>query len=290
MFGRNTWSGQPWQLRRSGGYGPHARSWEKVAPSPYGSQRKAVESLKMAAKTKRLLPSNMFMCSSIDEWLNPEADNYQGLCVSRPMDPLRWQPVADELSMQMPDSMEDRIHTETIDLTASEDLLQQRFEDAATQIAMCLPEELAEIVHKDAKALAETTKKLVPQAQELVMKLELFGPRVCGRWHTDHYVCRSIATYNLRATEYTADSNVNMYELNNCGNNDHIIRDKSQIRSINVGDILLIKGLNFPGKARSLVHKSPQVSYADGKVQGRIVLKVDVMHLGGGYVQNYGRV
>jgi len=138
-----------------------------------------------------------------------------------------------------------------------------------------------------AQALAIATHKMVPQACQLMMKLELFGMNTCARWHQDHYVCRSIVSYNCSALDYTADSNVNFWELYNCGNNDCVIHDKSHIRSANVGDIVMIKGSKFPGKAKGLIHKSPEVRYHRmGVVQSRIVLKVDVEDPAGGEINS----
>jgi hypothetical protein len=77
-----------------------------------------------------------------------------------------------------------------------------------------------------------------------------------------------------------ADSNVDFWELENCGNNDCIIRDKSQVYHANVGDFVMIKGSRFPGNAKGLVHKSPEVKYhANGEVQARLVLKVDIQDI-----------
>jgi hypothetical protein len=47
-------------------------------------------------------------------------------------------------------------------------------------------------------------------------------------------------------------------------------------RCVAVGDVLLIKGTQFPDVRNALVHKSPEKRYdADGNVISRLVLKVD---------------
>jgi hypothetical protein len=228
----------------------------------------------------------MFTCTSLDLWHSPEADNYQGLRVARSIDPLYWQSLADQLSKNPPP--EDCLHEQRISLDAPEALIQQKFQNSAIAISHCLAPELAELVHQDAQALAVATHKMVPQARELIMKLELFGESVCSRWHQDRYVCRSLVAYNCSGTDYTANSNVDFAELYHCGNNDHIIRNKSFIQNANVGDMVMIKGTKFPGKAKGLIHKSPEVRYYDtGAVQSRIVLKVDIEDLAGGKVENW---
>lgn len=77
-------------------------------------------------------------------------------------------------------------------------------------------------------------------------------------------------------TEFTADSNVDFWEMEHCGNNDCIIRDKSQTEKVEVGDITFMKGSAYKG-ANPLVHKSPEPRYLpDGTVLNRLILKVDV--------------
>lgn len=220
---------------------------------------------------------NMLTCTSLDEWHSHEAGDYQGLQVSRSIDPWRWQPVADRFYQQLKNSKEKTINKRTVSLGAPEEVLQEKIVDAAHAVSHGLPVALAQIVCKDAQGMAAALHKMVPDAQSIIMKLELFAEDVCSRWHVDKYVCRSLVSYNCSGTQYTADSNVDFFELYYCGNNDCIIRDKSQIRSANVGDIVAIKGTKFPGKANCIVHKSPEVSYYDsGDVKARLLLKVDI--------------
>jgi len=109
------------------------------------------------------------------------------------------------------------------------------------------------------------------------MKLELVGANCCTRWHQDQLVSRAIVSYNCRGTEYVHHDGVDFWELKHCGNNDCIIRDRSQVSSVDVGDMLLMKGALFPGDANGLVHRSPDRRYhADGSVKTRLCLKIDV--------------
>ena len=115
-------------------------------------------------------------------------------------------------------------------------------------------------------------------ARKLEVKLEIFGDNLCSRWHRDRFVGRAIVSYTGSiGTEYTRDSNVDFDELENCGNADCLIYDKKEIESIEVGDMLFIKGTEFPRGAKGLVHKSPDIVYhPDGRIVNRLVLKVDV--------------
>lgn len=294
--------------------GPYFRHEAETKPQQFGAATPTptrsqfampmVEQGTVMAKSQGMQDSTddptMFMCSSLQEWHGPEADNYQGLRVARRIDPLQWQFVADQLTPTVDFRENDGLHKEYINLdTLSGQALQDKIQQAAQAVSHGhgLPPALENLVCQDAQELAVITSKLVPKAKQLILKLELFGPSACVRWHRDRYVCRSIVSYNCSATEYTANSNVDFYEMDNCGNNDHIIRDKCHIRSIDVGDILMIKGMYYPGKARGLVHKSPPIRYYNGQdfapleirnknVQSRIVLKVDVQDLQGGEVEN----
>eukprot|EP00441_Pelagodinium_beii_P047628 CAMPEP_0197623668 /NCGR_PEP_ID=MMETSP1338-20131121/3633_1 /TAXON_ID=43686 ORGANISM="Pelagodinium beii, Strain RCC1491" /NCGR_SAMPLE_ID=MMETSP1338 /ASSEMBLY_ACC=CAM_ASM_000754 /LENGTH=313 /DNA_ID=CAMNT_0043193723 /DNA_START=86 /DNA_END=1027 /DNA_ORIENTATION=+ len=225
--------------------------------------------------------SAMLICSSLDQWHNPEAEYHPGFLVPRSIDPLRWQLAADQLFKADGNRPNDIIHQEVVDLQKSdgEGLLRQKCQDAANALVHDLEPALREFVSKDAQALADITCKLVPQAKQLIIKLELLGSNACIRWHQDQYVCRSIVSYNCSATQYTADSNVNFHWLHNGAKNDDIIRDRSRIRAANVGDMMFMKGTLFPGKARGLVHKSPEIKYFNGHVQARLILKVDVQDL-----------
>lgn len=226
-------------------------------------------------------PGNMFFCNSLSEWCSQEAGQHQGLCMKRGIDPHQWQPIADQLSKQMTRETEDTLHKETIDLNASEDALRQRFQEVGHAVSQCLRQDpaLANLVCQDAQAICDATYKLVPQAKQLIVKLELFGETVCGRWHQDNCVCRSIVSYNCTATVYTPDSNVDFYEMEHCGNNDCIIRDKSRILSADVGDVIFMKGLTYPASVNGLCHKSPPIEYFNGDIVTRLVLKVDVRDL-----------
>lgn len=233
------------------------------------------------------MPGTMFTCISLDQWISGEAGDYQGLRIARSIDPHRWQYVADELLRTRQSIKDDNLYKQTIRLDGPEASLQDEFQKAALGISHGLPDELAKLVSEDAQALAGVMYKMLPKAQGILIKLQLFGDNVCLRWHEDQYVCRSIVSYNCSATQYTAHSNVNFDELYYCGNNECIIRDKSQICSAYVGDIVMMKGTKFPGKAKGLVHKSPEVCYHDnGEVKGRIILKVDVQDMAASEVNN----
>eukprot|EP00440_Ansanella_granifera_P047653 gb/GFBE01051616.1/.p1 GENE.gb/GFBE01051616.1/~~gb/GFBE01051616.1/.p1 ORF type:complete len:149 (+),score=32.74 gb/GFBE01051616.1/:1-447(+) len=141
-----------------------------------------------------------------------------------------------------------------------------------------LPTELTALIRDDASAISEILLQLLPSTARLQLRLEAFGKYGCTKWHQDNYVARAFVTYNGPGTDYADDSNVDFWELQNCGNAEHVLKDPSKIKSVAAGDILLIKGLTFPRGPAGLVHKSPQVRhYPDGRIMHRLCLKVDVL-------------
>jgi hypothetical protein len=129
--------------------------------------------------------------------------------------------------------------------------------------------------------MGETGAQMCPFGRSIDIKLEISGENTCSRWHQDRYVARAIVSYTgIVGTEYTNDPNVDFWELENCGKNECVIRDKRQVFGVDVGDFLLIKGTLYPTGASGLVHKAPEKRYhPDGRVIQRLCLKVDVPEL-----------
>jgi len=140
------------------------------------------------------------------------------------------------------------------------------------------PADLATQIEQDAVEIGITVGELLPKYPNLRVAVEIQGKNTCSRWHQDHYVGRAIVSYTgVIGTEYTSKENVDLWEFHNCGNNDHIIRDVKQIKHVNVGDVLFIKGKDFPLGVKALIHKAPEIRrHPDGGIMNRLVLKIDV--------------
>jgi len=140
-----------------------------------------------------------------------------------------------------------------------------------------LPKKMGNILQEDFRRIGMVLAKLVPSAK-MVLRLDLMGENGCKRWHQDQYTGRAVVSYNCCATEFVDHKHVNFWEMKNCGNNDHIIRDISQICTADVGDILFMKGTTFPSVQSGLVHRSPDPRLdVNGKVMNRLLLKVDLL-------------
>jgi len=131
---------------------------------------------------------------------------------------------------------------------------------------------------RDASEIAEVMAELLPASKVMTVKLEGIGNYGrCGRWHSDAYTARAIVSYNGTGTMYVPNDFVDMEELERGGpspTNEHVVKDHSKVRSVGVGDVLLIKGDKFPHPVRSLVHKAPE--NPPGRILERLLLKLDV--------------
>lgn len=220
----------------------------------------------------------LLVCDRLEDWLRPEGGQHQGLLLRRPP---TWGDIQEEVEAAVARGVFGRgdqgikakvrraPHGDFEDIGAVA-------EDLVSRVGG-LPDDIAAVIAADAREIGATLAQLCPWCERIDVKLEILGETCCTRWHRDRYKGRAIVSYNSMATEYTPMSNVNEWELENCGNNDHIIRDKSQICSAGVGDALFIKGSLFPSQVNGLVHKSPEKQYfASGKIINRLVLKLDI--------------
>ena len=225
-------------------------------------------------------PPALFVTDSLKDWLRPESREHKGLLVSRTMD-CAW----DEREMDGLGGLSiggARLRTSVENCHCCSDDLPARLHDSISKLlteAGSLPESLREQIRSDACSIGSTVGAMCPTARELELVLEVFGENTCARWHIDQFMGRAIVTYTgVEGTMYSGDSNVNLWQLQNGGKNDRIIHDVAEVESVNLGDILFIKGSQFPHGEAGLVHKSPTKRYhEDGRVVNRLLLKIDVV-------------
>jgi hypothetical protein len=220
--------------------------------------------------------SPLFVADSLDAWNQPESSQYNGFLLTRPELCTQWDIQADIDECANAGRFGDRLAKE-VTYEDPQELLQS-LQSASDEIAAkaSLPKGISQQIQDDICAIGSIVGQICPNQKRLQVRLEIMGEGICSRWHRDRYVGRAIVTYNSHATQYTADKNVDFWELENCGNNKCIIRDTGEIQNVGVGDVLFIKGSQFPNST-GLVHKSPEIKYhEDGRIINRLVLKVDV--------------
>lgn len=230
------------------------------------NELETVETRAKPPSSKKARP--IFVASSLDDWLQPEAMSYQGLLFPRsPHWPCYQKEIDSTLGLL---GTERKIYRRD----GSELDFQQVAEDLLRDIN--LPQELRDLVTSDAGRLGSIVASLCPWSKMFMVKVQHLGENSCTKWHRDHICGRGFITYNLRGTQYVAEEHANLWELERCGHNDCVIEDQSKIQEVGVGDIFFMKGLGFPCGEKGLIHKSPPVQYSGGMALNRLVLKVDV--------------
>jgi hypothetical protein len=223
--------------------------------------------------------SPVLVSDSLDAWTQSESLQHHGMLVTRPELCTMWdiQADVDDFAVAEKFGSNGAKLYEDVKNGDPKELLQNLQHASNVILAKAsLPKGISEQIHDDICAVGSVVGQMCSNAGQLQIKLQVMGANVCSRWHRDYYVGRAIVTYNSHATHYTADSNVDMWEMENCGKNECVIRDPTQVHSAGVGDILFMKGAAFP-QSTGLVHKSPEVRHhEDGRVINRLILKVDV--------------
>lgn len=224
------------------------------------------------------------ICKDLNDWLLPESCAYNAMLIQRPLDPAEFQRHVDIVaaSYKFGDDQSLQEHIQFPEGVTKECLSRELPEKAGRLAALAveygLPEDLGRRIQEDLQQIGMVVAQLAPASKKMSLKLDIMGENSCSKWHRDYYVGRAIVTYNSVGTEFVADDNCNMEHMGHgC---DDLLRDKSQIFAADVGDILFMKGKNFPSTPNGLVHRSPPIRWHAGTspklVMNRLLVKVDV--------------
>ena len=221
----------------------------------------------------------VYRSERLEGWLDPDSHSYKGLVTRRPFDG-KWDKYGEDIDAVLA-RFDHRLETSTfVPTNADQVQLSQDLTNAINGILQTvqLPEPLSAQICKDACQLGCTVASLCPASRGVTVKLEIFGENSCSRWHMDNFVGRGIISYTGEVgTVFTRDSNVNFWELQHCGCNEHIIHDMQLVEHVSVGDFFFMKGSKFSHSMSGLIHKSPEKRYhKNGRIVNRLVLKVDV--------------
>ena len=204
-------------------------------------------------------PSPVLFATALASWLQPESSQHKGLILKRKPWWKDIQEVVDRAVSRGDVSEEDEIKVQLCKSGEGPRDLGQVAEMLLRKVRMVLPEDLQQAIRQDVIEVGEAVARLCPWNDKFDFKIEVIGESNCSRWHRDNYCARAIVTYNATGTLYTPDENVNFWELENCGVNEHILKDPTCVKSVGVGDVFFIKGTKFPCGSKGLVHKSPEV-------------------------------
>lgn len=219
----------------------------------------------------------VLLCSSPGDWHTRESlanATCKGFRVRRPVCPDRFQHLVDSQVARDAESLEKldvAVEVSQSQLQAGSANLKMTFEHAASQLlgkatSFGLTPDLAAMIREDVPSVGMGLAALVPGAKGVVVKLEMMASFLsCPQWHQDHFVARAIVTYNSCGTQYKD----NMDECHD-----------AHIYSVDVGDILLIKGREYNKSCpdSALWHRSPPARYQPcGREKYRLCLKLDVI-------------
>jgi len=252
---------------------PHAFS---AAATP---MKKDCTSLK-----KPITKGPAFVVKNLDDWLQPNADEYQALLIQRPQNRSELQWYIDDIEKRQSWGREMAIQ-ETVHLcqnpdeeTFTADLHAQAEKLMAFAVKKGLPKDSASKIEEDFRQIGSTLYKMCPSANHMYLKLDIMGMNGCSRWHRDQYMGRAVVSYNSCGTQMVKEEDVDHEAFTTLTfKKEGIVPDASKIVSVNVGDILFMKGAKYPTSPNGLIHRSPPTRFhKNGDVVSRLLLKVDV--------------
>ena len=124
----------------------------------------------------------------------------------------------------------------------------------------------------DIKELLEHFKQ-ISKINSFRLTLATVDKNMCRRFHTDMNDLRMLCTYSGPGTLWLTEQNTDRMALNNIGNNESIVINKNDIKQVNTGSVVILKGALYPGgNAKAAVHRSPNIEESKQK---RLFLRID---------------
>lgn len=137
----------------------------------------------------------------------------------------------------------------------------------------------SELNSNDFSLILNDIKGLLLQFEELSgaksfrLLLSTVNTNMCSRFHTDMNDLRLLCTYSGPGTVWLSENNINRDALETYGDNETIVKDKSQINYAKTGAVVLLKGAVYPLKGtKAIVHRSPTIQETG---ISRLLLRID---------------
>lgn len=137
----------------------------------------------------------------------------------------------------------------------------------------------SELNSNDFSLILNDIKGLLLQFEELSgaksfrLLLSTVNTNMCSRFHTDMNDLRLLCTYSGPGTVWLSENNINRDALETYGDNETIVKDKSQINYAKTGAVVLLKGAVYPLKGtKAIVHRSPTIEETG---MSRLLLRID---------------
>jgi hypothetical protein len=105
----------------------------------------------------------------------------------------------------------------------------------------------------------------------VALRIEVLEHAMCPRLHIDHVGLRLLTTWIGPATEWLREADADRSRLGT----DAAMPDPSLLRRAEAGDILLLKGENWPGNAgHGVIHRSPALTPSQPR---RVIAVLDAL-------------
>lgn len=115
--------------------------------------------------------------------------------------------------------------------------------------------------------------KQISKINSFRLTLATVDTNMCRRFHTDMNDLRMLCTYSGPGTLWLTEKNTDRMALNNIGNNEAIVINKNDIKQVNTGSVVILKGALYPGgNTKAAVHRSPNI---EENKQKRLFLRID---------------
>ncbi|PYF80931.1 uncharacterized protein DUF1826 [Marinomonas alcarazii] len=141
---------------------------------------------------------------------------------------------------------------------------QGSLEYLSSMLGKLLPEAQGKALFVEDVALLVDMFACLFDLEEVGLRLNVLSNAMCPRFHVDKIPCRLVSTYAGSGSEWLHEAHVVRDRLGRGGRvNDHNsgLNEKGRINQLNVGDVALMKGDEWPTSlGRGVVHRSPSAS------------------------------
>lgn len=125
-------------------------------------------------------------------------------------------------------------------------------------------------VYEDIRLLSELLADLT-DCPRVGVRIEVLDRAMCPHWHVDRVGLRLLSTWIGPATEWLSEADADRDQLGT----DAVMPHPSALRCALPGDILVLKGENWPGNAgHGVIHRSPALTPAQPL---RIIAALDAL-------------
>ena len=127
------------------------------------------------------------------------------------------------------------------------------------------------MIIKDIEHLLSLFKEITG-VKRFQLLIATINTNMCRRFHTDVNDLRILCTYAGEGTLWLTEDNIDRKALNTYQGNESIVINKDDIKQVETGDVIILKGTAYQNKTtKAIVHRSPTIE----KSEKRLLLRID---------------